>query len=102
MGICCASIGIASASASAIASSASSASGVGGADSASSATEHSFQIRLNTLHNIRTHAPLISNSSDDDIWYFALVRRRLVANDGLPPLRPCGMSRLFAVLTRAL
>jgi hypothetical protein len=99
MGICCASIGIASASASAIASSASSASG---ADSASSATEHSFQIRLNTLHNIRTHAPLISNSSDDDIWYFALVRRRLVANDGLPPLRPCGMSRLFAVLTRAL
>ena len=33
---------------------------------------------------VRKHAPLISNLSDEDSRYFAIIRRRLTSNDALP------------------
>jgi hypothetical protein len=41
-------------------------------------TEHSFQIRGNKRQNIRKHAPFVSNSSDEDIGHFPLIRLRLI------------------------
>jgi hypothetical protein len=56
------------------------------------AAEHSFLIRRNSRRTLRKHAPLISNSSDEDIRYFAIIRRRLASNDGLPPLKTFGIA----------
>jgi hypothetical protein len=61
-----------------------------------------FNIAFNTWQNAREHAPLISNSSNEDVWYFAIIRRRLNSNDALPSLKTCGIALAFAVLTRAL
>jgi hypothetical protein len=37
---------------------------------------------LQTLQNIRAHEPLISNWSEETLWYFAIFRRRLTPNIG--------------------
>jgi hypothetical protein len=55
-------------------------------------TEHSFLIRPDARKNLRKHAPLISIASDEDIWYFAIIRRRLTSTDALPPLKTCGIA----------
>jgi hypothetical protein len=60
--------------------------------------EHSFLGRRNTRQNITQHAPLISNSSDEDSRYFAIIRRSLTSNDGLPPFKACGIASMFNCL----
>jgi hypothetical protein len=55
-------------------------------------TEHSFLIPWNARQHIRTRSPLTSNSSDEDIRYFAIIRGRLTSNDVLPPLKMCGIA----------
>jgi hypothetical protein len=45
-----------------------------------------------TANQMNICAPLISNSSDEDIQYFAIIRRRLTSIDGLPPLKTCGLA----------
>jgi hypothetical protein len=52
-------------------------------------TEHSFLIRRNTQQTRRTHAPLMSNVSNQNTRCFAIIRRRLTSNDALPPLKAC-------------
>jgi hypothetical protein len=46
-------------------------------------TERSFLIRLNIRQHPRTHALLMSNSSDEYSRYLAILRRRLTSNDAL-------------------
>jgi hypothetical protein len=45
--------------------------------------------------HLRKHTPLISNASDEDSWYVAIIRRRLTSNDVLPPLETCGSASVF-------
>jgi hypothetical protein len=61
--------------------------------------EHSFLIRRIAFRNIRKRAPLISNSSIQDIRYFVIIRFRLTSNDGLPPLNTCGIAWVLRCLT---
>jgi hypothetical protein len=55
-------------------------------------TEQVFRIRSNPRQHIRKQALRMSNSSDEDIWYFAIIRRRLTSSDALPPLKTCGIA----------
>jgi hypothetical protein len=61
-------------------------------------TEHSFLIRRNTRQHIQKHAYVISNSSYEDSRYFAIIRRRLTSNDGLPLLKTCGIALVLYCL----
>jgi hypothetical protein len=56
---------------------------------------------LQPWQNIRKRAPLISNSSDEDIRYFAIMRCRLTSNDALPPLKTCGIAQVFPCINES-
>jgi hypothetical protein len=66
-----------------------------------SSTEHSFLIRFNTQQIYPKNAPLISNSSDEYILYFAIIRRHFASNDSLPPLKTCGIAWVFLCLNES-
>jgi hypothetical protein len=64
-------------------------------------TEHLFLICPNTWKNIGKHAPLISNSSDEDSRYVAIIRRRLTSDDALPRFKMCGFAFVFQCLNES-
>jgi hypothetical protein len=64
-------------------------------------TEHSFLFRPTARKNQRKHTPLISNSSDEDIRYFAIIRRRLTSTDALPPFKTFGIAPVFHCLNES-